>query len=327
MRAWALLFVLLAFFTQGWLWMLPMPRPPLDWAALVVGLAALAALALDLLLRGRVRDLPALLGTAGLLAIVYTCAVDPAVLALRETDGTAVNTFMRLLVWGMGLETAAAFLAIGVFVLALRDRGPAAWAAGVPVAVAAGLVWGGWAQGIAARRFPEAGVPAFPALWLAGTAVLAVCVFLLVRGFGRPASPDHPVALAPLGAPRLAVLVGVLAALVAYRAAANPALAAVWPFALAAVLLTGALVVLRAHAKPGAFTDGPFGGRRRARGLAVLVAAFGAAGAVGWVAVPPGEMLILLNDGYTLFGFAWLPLTALAIGARAFARLVSAGRL
>jgi hypothetical protein len=305
----ALLAACLLLTAEVWLWTFP-ARTPIDWPPLALGYLALAALALDLALRWRARDVFGLLLLAGLLAATQSAALFPQ-RALADLPLTLVTRTL-------GAYALAAALALALCLALLRGpRGPR-W---LLAAAAGGLAWGTWAYGIPALT-PDVAPASLSLLLLAGAAVLALigAVRWLVARAGAALTAAE-VRLGPVGgALALAALVWNLARV--YHAGALGTQGAL----ICASLVAYGLLLLWFQRRGSAPT--PLAAALPPQPPAWLplgsaAALFLAGGAAGYLlsralSVNLAGLLALV---FTAYGLVWLPTVSLVLGVEGWRRL------
>lgn len=115
------------------MWQNPMQRPWYDWPVLLVLYTALGAAMLDVVVRFQVYT-PAALGlVSGLYGLISSCIITPTALE---------NVPIGLLVHGLGLQTAAGFFGLMIFVIVMR--GHQVNVLHIAAAIAVGVAWGIW---------------------------------------------------------------------------------------------------------------------------------------------------------------------------------------
>lgn len=314
-----LLALLFTFFSEIWLWNAPEVRPLAAWLPLLLGYGVVACLCIEVMVRWRTRDIYSLLAVAGLYALLNALLLNPERLLVDFPR----TLFTRV----MGAHALAGLLALTLFCLLLRTRRPRTWGLAAAAAAISGGVCGAWARGSTRLLTGNSGETAHLTILIAAGAGLALLwiVFAFDQRAHTTATP-----IQPLPIPLLAAVVTAALVLFIFRIgeAAYSTLTASMLVIVGALCL--GLVYFRARAKPGAWLEKIDSGVHTQHLLLLLIALFLATTALGY-ALPRGtdssDPAAVLTTIFSAFGFVWLPTTALVIGARAFSRLVSAGRL
>jgi hypothetical protein len=339
-RTRAILAGLLFFGSEVILWT-EVGRSPLEWALLLPGYLALAALLLELAQIYRARSLFEAMTLTGMVGLANGVLLNPFT-ALAEVPRTLVTR-------AMGGHALVSLAMLGLFLLVMRPpeggrrartlRLLVGW-----IAALVGLLWGAWARwsplelGTAATETP---LPLLLALAAGALALIGLMLWTL-RPIQPPPDDTRTVWLPgdPLPRPhgetlRLTRLdwtlcAGALVALALIRiieGVTDGFAGVAVPLLLAYCV---AVLYFRQRKKRGSFVD-EAGEYRPSVGLLALAAAvFLVAGVVGYE-LPRGagssDPLALLAVVFTGYGLVWLPCVSLVLGWRAFNRRAGGLRL
>jgi hypothetical protein len=304
-----LLFVcLLAFASEVWLWTLPQP-PTLERGALALfGYFLISSLLLDLAVRFHARSLFSVLLLGGLAAIAHALIINPA----HAFADLPMTLFTRI----MGAHTLINAL---MFMLLVRLLQGDSTRVDVVVALALGIIGGGWAHGSPTLNSAAPTSPETIALVYAIALAVIVALLTLVRR-AAPAMPDLRLPF------QLRAFVLMLLALLAIQHLSQ----GVYSWLVLAVMLVlfvfcGLIVWYEKRAKspPLLAPDQPV--RVTPSAILRLIAALVAGLCLGYlIARGAGitDTIAIIAALFTAFGFVWLPAISLSLGAREFRKLI-----
>jgi len=304
------------------LWTDPAGRPLWEWALLILGYLIVATIALDVLVRQRVRDFWGLMTVAGVCGLLIGGVLNPqtGLIDLPRTLVTRVTGAYTLL----SLEMLILFLALtGGHLRYLR------WALLIGAA-AVGLAWGIWV-----RLSPEQTGVTYGAvsmntmlIWGAGGALLVAVLWLIVRSRAKNVTtPDLILTIR-----EWAVIIPVLSAILFIRIAQQ--IVDFTGLVLIAILLAlcGAILWFRRNTKKTIILEHHLPLRPLSPVWLLLAVAI-----LFWTGIFAYNLPIIGNRetnqltvvvyGFVLYGLAWLPTVALVIGVRNYIRQIQGAKV
>ncbi|MDX1993883.1 MAG: hypothetical protein SF029_15965 [bacterium] len=311
----ALLAALLLLGAEILLWTDPVGRPVWEWLLLIPGYLCIATIALDLMVRHRVRDFWGIMTTAGICGLLIGVILNPAtgLADLPRTLVTRITGAYTLL----ALEMLIFFLGLtGNQLRVLR------WSL-IVGAVIVGMAWGTWV-----RFAPEQTEITFAPVslgtmlvWGTGGVLIVVGLFALVSRYAKAVTPPDLL----LSVREYAVVLPVLAVLLFIRVAQGvvdfPGIA----FGAILLLICYAILWFRRNTKKAITLDDHLPPRPLSPVWLLLTVAV-----LYWMGIFTYSLPMLgtleLNQltvivvGFALYGLAWLPTAALFIGVRSYIR-------
>ncbi|MCZ7542625.1 MAG: hypothetical protein M5R40_03375 [Anaerolineae bacterium] len=297
------------FFTLGEVMLWDNPDPA-QWPLRAVGCLLLAAVAVDLIVRFNVRDVPGIMVVGGVFGVPYGVLVAQVV-----GEDLIRGMVLRPLGW---YALVGGALGVAAALIALRGAGYT-----LPRGVAAaglGLLWGMWV-----RWFPTqtaGGAPApLEAATLAAGAGLAVMGVLAYAYQRRPARLEIDLMLTPWEWALVAVGLG--AFLVAGLARGGILPLGLGALVALSVFLVGVLLFSRERYRRSALRDLTPPARFNAPHYTALALSFLVAGGLGYIIPPIGaaaeplQLSAMVALLYVL-GFAWVPVVSVFMAVRAF---------
>ncbi len=320
--AWAvrlLLAALLAFASEVVLWTNPPTRAPLDWLLLALGYVALSAFLLEIATRHRLRDVFGVLTLAGIYGVMNGLILNP--------NSALIDVPRTLITRAMGAHACAGLIALALFLgLAgggLRSRRGQVVA--VLLALVVGVGWGSWARWSPPvfSELPESA----PGMLLVYGGVGVGLIALALGAARHYAAAPVDLRLDARGwAFTLIVLLG-LTMIHTLQGEID-----VFSLSVIVTLVAFSIMIIwfQKRKKGATLLDDVMAAPPSWGMLALLVIAFGLAGAVGY-SLPRGEgandPLALIGALFTAYGLIWLPAVSIVLGARAFARQARAMNL
>lgn len=310
----------LLFGSQILLWTQPLSRPVGEWLIILSVTFALAALLLDLVSRFQLKDIydaMALMAVYGLLSALLinpqsAFADLPRTLATRVLGG---NSLIGLEMWGLFMVLCGAF----------RERGRTVALASFVV----GFSWGIWVRWT--PIITDRALPTTPDVILMNAAILAFFVLIAFWGIWRN-PPQIAIADLRLSRWHWGAMSLVLGAALAVRLAqgAIPAAAALPVGAL--LLLCWAILWFRGTTKRRNMLSDCWPPRAPSFARLALVAGLFLVGAavaysLPFLSIAGINQLSVIELGFLVAGFLWMPLIAGVVAIRAVDRQARTGQL
>lgn len=317
-----LLAALLLFGGEALLFTNFMEKSVFDWALVVVGCVALATMLLDLAVRFRLRDVYDVLALVAIYGMCAGLLVNPTVTLIEFP-----RTFVTRMMGGyslLGLEMFGLFLAL---IAGNRRRyrylllGFSAWL---------GFYWGVWMRWTPSwTGLFDAVPPGEMALIIVGMLIPALLIWFIIKARTPLNIRAAHLQLSPVG---WGLLLIVLIVLFMLQTAQDRMETGGLLAGLGVMALCGAVVWFRGDGRGYGFLDAHLPPEPLALGWVIAaLGVFASMTALGYLL--PGfniggvTAIVLMELGFLLVGFGWLPLLAVTIGARAIDRQIRTNQI
>ncbi len=313
-----LLALLLWWGSEVLLWNDPLSRPLVEYAIILPAYILLATLLLDFMARYRLRDVWGMMALGGIYGLLNSAIVNPTT-ALIDTPRTLVTR-------ALGAHSLIGLVMLVLFLILIAGEQRKWQRVLILLSVFVGLSWGVWTRLAPEQADVIVRQPAFVEL-LIWAAIWALWLTIWRWLFSRSEFGEIQAASLVLPLPALLLVCAALGVFFLLRFAQNLIPSDIWSIML--VLLTMCMAMLwfrRETRRPfyaaTALPPKLLPCRWAIVSLAFFLAIFTAAYHLPIIGTDDTNQLTVLVFGFTLYGFGWLPVSALFIGVRAYIRQI-----